>query len=1213
MNETAEILIVEDSPTQALELRYLLEAAGCSVRVAKDGLEALAMVAEKLPTIVISDIVMPKMDGYALCRQLKNDSSTSRIPLILVTHLSDAMDVVNGLASGADNFIVKPYDEQYLMSRIRYFLVNLELRTKERMQMGVEIMLEGKRHFITADRQQIFDLLISTYEQGIRLNHQLQSKHDELVQSNSLVSCLFDFTAALSNARSEQDVVEAALEHILCFPDAGGAWLLLAKANDPQESVRLAGARGKGLAKAIRSLQRCAKGCPCIRAWRDLRLSAPTNIESCPALDEFSGGNTHASIPLMLGDESIGVLNVVRRDAQRWPDDSLGALTSIGQQLSMALGRARLFASMEQEVQVRTQALVRSESLLRGVLESLPVGVMVGDQEGRLVNSNAECGYIWSSTQPLQRTDQSRFQGAWAETGERLGEDDWPLRLAARQGRVLRNQVLDIEAFDGAQKTILASAVPFRDEHGLSLGSISVVQDISEQRRRDIDMRIRTRAVEASVNAIVITDNQQPDQPIVYVNPAFERITGYSREEAIGKNCRFLQGTVRDQMDLVAIRQALRTEQEGSAVLCNYRKDGSRFWNELTISPVVNDRGRVSHFVGILHDVTEAKSYQNELEHQANHDGLTGLANRNLLHDRIQQAIAFSVRNQESFTLVFIDLDRFKVVNDSLGHNVGDRLLKQVAERLRESTRQTDTLARLGGDEFVILLTGSGLSAEQIGWLERLKDRVAEPLMLDSHELVVSCSIGFCCYPNDGADVDTLLRNADIAMYRAKHQGRNRICAFTPEMNEEIQKRLLLEKQIRHALHNAEYRVVYQPQLDLISGRLCGFEALVRWQREGKTVAPDEFIPLAEETGLIVDIDFYVLDAACLQLKLWQGAIQGVSVAVNVSALTLKESDFVERVERTLEQHQVAPSLIKLEITESCLMTDAEQVLAKMIALSALGIQFSIDDFGTGYSSLGYLKRFPFSQLKIDRSFVNDLHLDPDSGSLARSMISIGHDLGIKVIAEGVETVEQLGFLHRSGCDELQGYYYSLPLKPEDCLAFLSSQSNFHLPAHMLDEQERYLLLIGKEQSTIDALNRELSLENYRILTATSAHEALSLLATHPVDVVLTDIRLAEMSGVELLGQVRALYPDVVRMVLSASTDVGRILRAINEGVIYRFITKPWEIEHLRAQVREAFKQPELVRENMRMRNQLAGDRSISESQALDGKAGPLGTSARSS
>jgi EAL domain-containing protein (putative c-di-GMP-specific phosphodiesterase class I)/CheY-like chemotaxis protein len=361
----------------------------------------------------------------------------------------------------------------------------------------------------------------------------------------------------------------------------------------------------------------------------------------------------------------------------------------------------------------------------------------------------------------------------------------------------------------------------------------------------------------------------------------------------------------------------------------------------------------------------------------------------------------------------------------------------------------------------------------------------------------------------------------------------------------------------------------------------------VRWQKEGKLVPPDEFIPLAEETGQIVGIDNYVFDAVCQQLQKWHGLMKGLSIAVNFSALSFMEADFIERVQRTMNHYGVLPALLKLEVTETMLMTNTDEVLLKMQALSALGIRFSIDDFGTGYSSLGYLKRFPFSELKIDRSFVTDVHLDPDSASLVRSMISIGHNLGIKVIAEGVETAEQLGFLRRAGCDELQGYYYSPPLPPEACLELLQGSSVLYLPSNILKDQERYLLLIDDDPNTLKALQHELRLENYQVLTAQNNAEALPLLATYPVDVVLTDMHLGDMSGVEFLRRLKTLYPEIIRMVLSASTEVSTILKAVNEGVIYRFITKPWDVTDLREQLRAAFKQRELQRDNQRMREQL--------------------------
>ncbi len=1184
MHIDTDILIVEDSPTQAAELQYLLETAGCKVRLAHNGVEALTAVAERKPTVIISDIVMPLMDGYELCRQLKSAEHTRMIPVILVTALANARDVVHGLASGADNFIVKPYDQQYLMSRIRYFLVNMELRSHERVQMGVEVVLEGERHFITAGRQQILDLLISTYEQGMRLNHELQAKHDELSKSNSLLNCLFHFTSSLTDAKSERHVIDAALMRLLEFPEALGAWLLMA--NDPEApgQVQVVGARGRGRDYGVDRLKTCADQCPCRHAWISDKLSVPSNIAGCPALSHERGERVHASIPLVLGMETIGMLNVARVGAKAWSSENLNALASIGRQLAMALARARLFESMELLVAQRTEALSRSEALLRKTLDNLPVGVMVADQHGRLIMSNTESRLILDGSLPMA----GETLGWWADSGVPIAAQDWPMQRAVLQGDAARNAVIDIQTPSGSRKTLLNSAVPFHDAQDLIQGAIVVIQDISEQRRRDLETRTLTRAVEASVNAVVITDNEQPDHPIVYVNPAFERITGYRSEEVLGRNCRLLQGTHHDQAELEDVRRALTALEEGGALLRNYRKDGSEFWNDLKLSPVVNDRGKVSHFVGIIHDITESKRYQDELEHQANHDSLTGLPNRNLLNDRIRQAIAYASRDHGQFTLAFMDLDHFKVVNDGLGHNAGDQLLSQVAAHLQASVCEIDTVARLGGDEFIILLVGNEALSEQMGRLERLKLAIAAPVMLDGQEVAVSCSIGFCCFPSDGQDADTLLRNADTAMYQAKKQGRNRICAFMPAMNEQVQKRLSLERDIRQALQNHEYTVFYQPQLDLQSGRLCGFEALVRWKRQEQMVQPNDFIPLAEETGWIVAIDFYVLDAVCKQLLVWhQTYAQDLSVAVNFSAITLMTDDFVSRVTTSLATHGVAPRWLKIELTETSLMTNTEDALSKMLALSKLGICFSIDDFGTGYSSLGYLKRFPFSQLKIDRSFISDVITEPDSASLTRSMISIGHNLGIKVIAEGVENAEQLGFLRAAGCDEMQGYYYSPPLPPQACVQFLQKGSMLMLPDNIIDSHERHLLIIHDDPLVLDALERELRLENFRLFSVSTAQDALELLATRPIDVVLSNVKVGDTDGVTLLRRIKGISPDVIRLVLSAPGEFGSLLKAVNEGVIYRFISTPWNPEDLRTQLRDAFRQRELYRENERMRGLL--------------------------
>ncbi len=704
---------------------------------------------------------------------------------------------------------------------------------------------------------------------------------------------------------------------------------------------------------------------------------------------------------------------------------------------------------------------------------------------------------------------------------------------------------------------------------------------------QQVQMRIQTQAMHASVNAVIITDNQAPDQPIIYVNPAFEQLTGYSSAEVLGKNCRFLQGSAQQQPGLDLIRRAIRYQDKITAELLNYRKDGSSFWNELTLAPVLDEQGKASHYVGMLRDVTETKNYRQELEYQANYDSLTGLPNRNLLHDRLQQAIAYAKRNRRSFTLALLDIDHFKVINDSLGHQAGDELLQQIAQRLTAQLRDTDTVARSGGDEFVLVLTDPMGFASHIRRLERLKRQLLLPANVAEQELVVNFSMGVCRYPQDGDSCTTLLRHVDTALFEAKQLGRNRICMFKPEMNQIVQQRLQMEQAIRQGLLNQEFLVYYQPQADLNTGRICGLEALVRWSHNRQMIAPGAFIYIAEQSGLITELDFFVFGSVCRQISLWQHELKGLVVAVNFSALSFMDAQFVARVRSALQQYQVAPGAVMLEMTESTLMHDADEALQKMQELKALGIRFSIDDFGTSYSSLAYLKRFPFSQLKIDGSFITDVHTEPDSAALVKSMISMAHNLGIRVLAEGVETVEQLGFLLKAGCDEIQGYFYAQPQPVAHCAELLQHKQQLQLPSELYANGRRCLLLVDSEQNVLSALKRELRPLGYQLLLAQSAEQGMAYLATCPVDVVLTDLRLCDTTGVEFLQKVRALYPDVVRMVLSATTEISGILKAVNECVIYRFITKPWEPTELKTQLAEAFRLRALQLDNERMKAQL--------------------------
>jgi diguanylate cyclase (GGDEF)-like protein len=438
----------------------------------------------------------------------------------------------------------------------------------------------------------------------------------------------------------------------------------------------------------------------------------------------------------------------------------------------------------------------------------------------------------------------------------------------------------------------------------------------------------------------------------------------------------------------------------------------------------------------------ERKRYQVQLEHQANYDALTGLPNRNLLHDRLRQAV-YAQRGARAMAVVFIDLDHFKFVNDSLGHGTGDKLLRGMADRLRGVLREGDTVARLGGDEFVVILNDQGGEEVIFRAMQRIMLEVSQPMMIDGKELYVTCSAGISLHPQDGADVDTLLKNADAAMYRAKDGGRNNFQFFTSEMNERINERLSLENALRRALERKEFLLHFQQKIDLRTGAIAGAEALVRWSHpELGVLRPERFIPLAEETGLIVQIGEWVIREACRQTRAWldQGLRPGL-VSVNLSARQFRQDGLVRTVSRILEETGIDSRHLEIELTESMVMHNVNTAIATLHGLKSLGIALSVDDFGTGYSSLAYLKDLPIDTLKIDRSFVRDIGYGEgaDEGVIAQAIISLGHALHLKVIAEGVETERQLGFLRRHGCDEVQGFFYGEPVSPDNYARLLEN------------------------------------------------------------------------------------------------------------------------------------------------------------------------------
>ena len=566
--------------------------------------------------------------------------------------------------------------------------------------------------------------------------------------------------------------------------------------------------------------------------------------------------------------------------------------------------------------------------------------------------------------------------------------------------------------------------------------------------------------------AVLITTAQldPPGPEIVFVNEGFCRMSGYAREEVIGKSPRILQGPKTDRAQLDRLRHQLSSGEPFDGETFNYRKDGSEYVIEWHTAPLRNRAGEISHWVASQRDVTERKALEEQLRHQILHDPLTGLPNRVLFMERLEHALSLANRNPRLNAVLFVDLDDFKVVNDSLGHEAGDDLLAQVAERLRASVRSEDTVARFGGDEFGFLLEGVPGASYVIDVAERIIERLHEAFVLGGRELTITCSIGIVLAASSREPARELVRKADLAMYEAKREGKTHFAGellrkadlamagakgrgkaryqmFDPGMNARTLKRLGLKNDLRRAYDREEFVVHYQPQVSLETGNILGLEALVRWERpEHDLVPPSEFIPVAEDTGLIVDIGRWVLKEACVQVRRWQDRFPSetpLQAYVNLSARQFRHPDLADDIAEVLAETDLEPRNLRLEITESVVMEEAQETFAVLGALKSLGVGLAIDNFGTGYSSLAHLNHFPVDTIKIDRLFVAGIGASTEDEKIVAGMIGLAHGLDLTVIPEGVETAKQLQRLHKMGCDVAQGFYFSRPLATDAVGALL--------------------------------------------------------------------------------------------------------------------------------------------------------------------------------
>ncbi len=704
------------------------------------------------------------------------------------------------------------------------------------------------------------------------------------------------------------------------------------------------------------------------------------------------------------------------RDAAGRPRRMIGTNTDVTEQ-----------REMEQRLEQLMAALNESEAHFRRFFdEAKAVMLLIDPANGRIIDANpaasAFYGYAREELLTLYITDinQMKQEDVAAEMAQALAAG--------------REQSIHPHRLKGGEiRTVEVYSSPYQYDNRLVI--YAIIHDISERIQAERGLREAATVFESTAEAIMITDT---NGVIRRINQAFTHMTGYTAEEALGQTPRILKSGRQDDLFYKSMWERLIAQGRWEGEVWNKRKSGDVFPVWQIVSTVRDEQGRSVGYVALFIDITQKKRDEDEIAYRANYDALTGLPNRNLLAERLGQALKQARREGSRVAVMFVNLDFFKQVNDTLGHAVGDHLLQLVAERMRLCVRETDTIARLGGDEFVILLMDIDEISPASIVAEKLIAQMSEPFVIEGNEIHIGASVGITIFPDDGRDVNTLFRNADLAMYRAKTMGRNNAQFFEAALTTAALDRRALENDLRGALSRHEFRLHFLPLVDLATSRIMGVEALLRWQHPQRgLLEPVHFVPLAVETGLIREIGAWALDEACRELAGWEAAGHHLTLAINVSIRQLPEALAVKNILAVLYKYGLVPEQLVLEITESVLLADAPAIQQWFVAAGAAGLRLAIDDFGTGYSSLAYLKRFPVHHVKIDRTFVKNMEGDAGNRALVEAILAMAHSLGLSVVAEGVEEAGQASLLQARHCEQAQGYLYSQPVPADEIAALL--------------------------------------------------------------------------------------------------------------------------------------------------------------------------------
>ncbi|UGQ47881.1 EAL domain-containing protein [Massilia endophytica] len=1188
---SARILIIEDNPTNMELMVYLLRAFGYTPLTASDGEAGVEAARAEKPDLIICDVHLPKLDGFGVIAALKADPALKDIPALAVTALAMVGDRERLLSAGFDGYIGKPIEPDTFVTQVESFLPEASTPPPEESD-GTGTILIVDDHVL--NREFLMTLLgfsghrLLAAASGPEALALVEKDRPDLVISDILMPDM-DGYQFVKRMRANPATAGIPIifytatyreQEAMAMAQSCGVRWVLPKPSDPDVIMR-AVQEALGLGADVEP--------PPIAPPREEHGLDHKVAEYLDTLESTSqsltqiANNGHGQPPEHLDTMTQRLSNSL--SSLQAVSLRLTALIELGMDLGGERDPQKLFeigCRVAQDICVARYACIGV--LEPGASELSHLAACGANELTPELFANAGSGVLGELLEHRRPVRRSAPHGSELKLDLPSGHPPVqsflgvPIMLHERvHGWLYLADKLGAEEFSEVDERVAGTVAAQLAAAFQNLQLYEEVRRSHDQLQRDMDARIRLDedlrrfrlAMDATADAIFLVD--RANRCFVDVNATACRMLGFDREEFLRAGREESAGELGRLEDLYA--KLLAGDHAGTMTeLLLQRKDGSPLSVEVQGRTLRSGSNWI--MVAVARDITERKEAERRLLKLAHFDTLTGLPNRSQFYESLSHSLKMAEEHKWALAVLFLDMDRFKNINDTLGHTIGDELLRQFSSRLVDCLRVRDTIGRFGGDEFAAILMLPEGAQNAIAVIDKIRESMRRPFDLKGHEVTVTASIGISVYPDDGSDADSLIQYADTAMYRAKEAGRDAFRFFTAEMNAQSMARLEMENALRRAIENKEFVLFFQPKVHTTTGRISGAEALLRWQRPGHgMISPAVFIPLLEETGLIVRVGAWVIDEACRKIADWsKRGVGAVQISVNVSGIQFFVGGLQEEITRAIKEHGIQPDLLELELTESSLMSNAEETISVLTHLKELGVKISIDDFGTGYSSLAYLKRFPIDKLKIDIAFVREVTSNPDDAAIVLAIINMAHSMKLKVIAEGVERDAQLSYLKRHACDEIQGYYFSRPVEASAFEAMLSEGRSLK-PAPEDDAPDRQTLLIVDDDAfMLDVLSDFLEQDGYRILTAQTAAEGFDILARNRVQVILCDQCMPTMSGIEFMERAKHLAPDTFRIMLSAYADLTPIMAAINQGAIDRFYTKPWNGAALRENIREGFR-----------------------------------------